>query len=141
VSRALTGILIAAIAVIGFSAVADAGSKPLLIGNCAKAKFEPPNVILACGDASIGATGVTWNSWTQKAATGSGTGQLNDCNPDCAHGKTKTGPMTLRASKPKTCSNGRRIFTKLAYAWTGGAPVGNVPDSGSVPVGCKLLNL
>ena len=132
---------IAAVAAVGFSAVANAGGKPLLIGNCAKPKFKPANVILACGDASLGATGVSWTSWTQKSAVGSGTGQLNDCNPDCVHGKTKTAPMSLRASKPRTCSNGRRIFTKLAYTWTSGAPVGNVPDSGSVPVGCKLANL
>jgi hypothetical protein len=126
---------------LALSASALAGSKPLLIGNCAKPKFEPANVILACGDASLGATGVSWSSWTGKAAVGNGTGQLNDCNPDCVHGKVKTAPMSLRASKPQTCSNGRRIFTKLAYTWTSGAPVGNVPDHGSVPVGCKLAGL
>ena len=119
----------------------SSGKLPLLISNCAKPKFKPANVILACGDASLGATGVTWSSWTRKVAVGGGTGQLNDCNPDCASGKTKTAPMTLRASKPQTCSNGRRVFTKLAYTWTDKAPVGNVPDSGSVPVGCKLANL
>jgi hypothetical protein len=139
--RALALIGIAAVAAIGLSAVADAGSKPLLIGNCAKAKFKPANVILACGDASLGATGVTWTSWTNKSATGTGTGQLNDCNPDCAHGKPKTAPMQLTATKPRTCSNGRRIFTKLSFVWTSGAPVGNVPSQGSVPVGCKLANL
>jgi hypothetical protein len=133
--------IVLAAALLALSATALAGSKPLLIGNCAKPKFKPANVILACGDASLGATGVSWTSWTQKAAVGSGTGQLNDCNPDCVRGKVKTAPMSLRASKPQTCSNGRRIFTKLAYTWTSGAPVGNVPDQGSVPVGCKLLNI
>jgi hypothetical protein len=136
----VASILLAA-ALLALSATALAGSKPHLIGNCAKPQFKPANVILACGDASLGATGVSWTSWTQKAAVGSGTGQLNDCNPDCVHGKVKTAPMSLRASKPRTCSNGRRIFTKLAYTWTAGAPVGNTPDSGSVPVGCKLLNI
>ncbi len=117
------------------------GKPPLLISSCAKPKFKPATVILACGDASLGATGVVWSRWGQKAAVGAGTGQLNDCNPDCARGHVKTAPMSLRASKPHTCSNGRRIFTRLAYTWTSGAPVGNLPDSGSVPVGCKLLNL
>ncbi|MDX6606858.1 MAG: hypothetical protein QOD14_1398 [Solirubrobacterales bacterium] len=122
--------------------VAEASSKrPLLISNCAKPKFKPANVILACGDASLGATNVAWSAWTRKAAVGSGTGQLNDCNPDCARGKVKTAPMYLRASKPMTCSSGSRIFTKLSYTWTSGPPVGNVPDHGSVPVGCKLAAL
>jgi hypothetical protein len=143
-------LLAAAVAVTatGVSAVAGAdpgarssGKLPLLISNCAKPKFKPANVILACGDASLGATGVSWSSWGRKAAVGNGTGQLNDCKPDCASGKTKTAPMYLRASKPHTCANGRRIFTKLAYTWTSGAPVGNVPDSGSVPVGCKLAGI
>ena len=120
----------------------SSGKLPLLIANCNKAKFKPANVILACGDASIGATGVTWSAWSGKSATGSGTGQLNDCNPNCASGKTKTAPMTLTASKPVTCKKtGKRIFSKLTYVWTSKAPVGNAPDSGSVPVGCKLASL
>jgi hypothetical protein len=135
------GAIFLAAALLALSASALAGSKPLLIASCNKPKFKPANVILACGDASLGATGVSWTSWTSKSAVGTGTGQLNDCNPDCVHGKTKTGPMQLTATKPRTCSNGRRIFTKLAYTWTSGAPVGNTPDAGSVPVGCKLANL
>ena len=132
---------IAVAAAVGVAGMAQAGSKPLLIANCAKPKFKPANVILTCGDASFGATGVSWTSWTPKAAVGNGTGQLNDCKPNCASGKVKTAAISLRASKPQTCSNGRRVFTKLAYTWTAGAPVGNVPDHGSVPVGCKLAGL
>ena len=135
-------VIVLAAALFALSAPALAGGKRvLLIGNCAKPQFKPSSLIFACGDASLGATGVSWTSWTRKTATGAGTGQLNDCNPDCVHGKTKPGPMTVRASKPQTCKNGRRIFTKLAYTWTGGAPVGNTPDAGSVPVGCKLLGI
>ena len=136
-------VALAATAIAGASGpVASAsGKKPLLVANCNKPKFKPANVILACGDASLGATNVVWSGWGRKAAVGAGTGNLNDCKPNCAQGKTKTAPMSLRASKPVTCSNGRRIFSKLAYTWTSGAPVGNVPDKGSVPVGCKLLGL
>jgi hypothetical protein len=114
----------------------------LLIGNCAKAKFKPRNLIFACGDASFGATGVTWSSWTRNSASGSGTGQINDCNPDCAHGKTLTAAINVTAGKPRTCKNGRRLFTRLSYSWVAGvSPVPNVPATGSIPAGCKLLNL
>jgi hypothetical protein len=125
----------------GPSATAS-GKLPLLIGNCAKPTFRPANLIFTCGDASLGATNVVWSSWNQTSADGAGTGQLNDCNPNCAQGKPKTGPISVHVSKPVTCKkSGRRIFTKLSYTWTSGAPVGNVPDSGSVGVGCKLASL
>jgi hypothetical protein len=139
---AVKAVLLVAIgAVLAFGAMAgDASAKrPLLISNCAKAKFKPINVIIACGDASLGAKVMTWSKWTHKTALGTGTGQVNDCDPDCAHGTTKTAPMQILLSHPRTCSNGLRLFTKLLYTWTSGAPVG--PASGSVPVGCKLANL
>src|SRR3954469_211408 len=137
-------ILAAAIAAVGTATIAApaaaGGKRPLLISNCAKPKFKPANVILACGDASFGATGMSWSKWTRKTAVGTGTGQITDCNPDCAHGKVKTAPIELRLSKPVKCSNGKRIFAKVHYTWTQGAPQ-NFPDTGGVPLGCKLLNL
>jgi hypothetical protein len=115
------------------------GKRPLLIANCLKPKFKPADVILACGDASLGARDLTWSSWTQKSAVGTGTGQINDCNPDCVHGTTKTAPMELRLSKPQKCRNGRRVFSKLRFTWTAGAPVG--AQTLAIPLGCKLLDI
>lgn len=40
----------------------ESAKKPLLIANCAKAKFEPKNVIITCGEASFGTRGMTWSS-------------------------------------------------------------------------------
>ena len=140
-NRTLLAAAILAVAVAALAAPAAAGGKrTLLISNCAKAKFKPANVILACGDASFGATGMSWSSWTRKTAVGTGTGQINDCKPDCAHGKAKTAPIELRLKKPVRCSNGRRIFAKVRYTWTQGAPQ-NFPDTGAVPLGCKLFGI
>jgi hypothetical protein len=135
-----TAISLLAVAFDPVSTAVAGGKRPLLISNCAKPKFKPANVILACGDASFGATGMSWSSWTRKAAVGTGTGQINDCNPDCAHGKPKFAPIELRLGKPVKCSNGKRIFAKVRYTWTQGAPQ-NFPNTGAVPLGCKLLNL
>ncbi|MGZ4385165.1 MAG: hypothetical protein ACXVY3_11260 [Gaiellaceae bacterium] len=132
-------VVIAAVLALGVGAADASAKRPLLISNCAKPKFKPINVIIACGDASLGAREMTWSSWTHKSALGTGTGEINDCNPSCVQGKVKTAPMQLLLTKPRTCSNGKRLFTKLRYTWTDGAPVG--PASGSVPVGCKLANL
>jgi len=137
--KAVLAVSLVAILGLGVGTADAGGKRPLLISNCAKAKFKPINVIIACGDASLGAREMTWSSWTRKSALGTGSGQVNDCNPDCVHGTTKTAPMQLLLTKPRTCSNGQRLFTKLRYTWTSGAPVG--PAGGSVPVGCKLANL
>ena len=133
-------IAIALVALVFAAGAGASGKRALLISNCAKAKFKPANVILACGDASFGATGMSWSSWTRKAAVGTGTGQINDCKPDCAHGHPKTAPIQLRLSKPVKCSNGRRIFARVHFTWTQGAPQ-HFPDTGSVPLGCKLLGI
>ena len=136
----IASVALAAAAIVAVPAATAGGKRPLLISNCAKPKFKPANVILACGDASFGATGMSWSSWGRKAAVGTGTGQINDCKPDCAHGHQKTAPIQLKLKKPVKCKNGKRIFAKVHYTWTQGAPQ-NFPDSGAVPLGCKLLNL
>ena len=122
----------------GGPVAAASGPKPLLVSNCAKAKFKPANVILTCGDASFGATAMVWSSWTQKNAVGTGTGQVNDCMPNCASGKTKSAPIQLKPGAPRKCSNGRRIFTKVKYTWLKEVPQGQ-PATGSIPLGCKLF--
>jgi hypothetical protein len=115
------------------------GKRPLLIADCFKPKFEPADVIIACGDASLGARGMTWSTWTRKSAVGTGTGQVNDCDPDCVQGTVKMAPMEIRLSKPQKCSNGKRVFSKLRYTWTVGTPAG--PRTNAIPFGCKLLNI
>jgi hypothetical protein len=123
------------------SVATESGKRVQLIANCFKPKFKPADVIIACGDASLGARGMTWSTWTRKKADGTGTGQINDCNPDCAHGTTRTAPMELQLSKPQLCSNGKRVFAKLRYIWTSGPPIADTVTSDSVPIGCKLAAL
>jgi hypothetical protein len=145
--KVVLSIVVAAIVAACISAVAlagpvasESGKRVQLIANCFKPKFKPADVIIACGDASFGARGMTWSSWTRKKADGTGTGQINDCDPDCVHGTTRSAPIQLQLSKPQLCSNGKRVFAKLHYLWTSGTPVGG-SASGSVPIGCKLAAL
>jgi hypothetical protein len=145
--RAVSLVVILGVVALGVSAVAGAsgpvasesGQRVLLIANCFKPTFKPAKVIIACGDGSLGARGMTWSRWTRKTATGTGTGFVNDCDPDCVYGKTETAPIELLLSRPQLCSNGKRVFAKLRYVWTSGAPVGSANDA--VPIGCKLAAL
>jgi hypothetical protein len=117
---------------------ATAGAKPVrAISNCKSARYKPVQFIIACGDAGLIARNLSWSSWTKSEAVGAGTGDINNCNPDCASGGRLSAPISITLSKPRTCSNGRRIFTSLFYRWTGAVPTG--PPSGSVPIGCKLF--
>jgi hypothetical protein len=122
--------------------VTSAGAKrPLLIGNCAKPRFEPRSVIIACGDAGLVANDLTWSSWGRKTAQGAGTGVLKTCDPNCASGGTVSGPIELTLSKPRKCSSGKRLFSKLRYAWVGSPPSPGAPPSGTQPRGCKLAGI
>ncbi len=138
---ALAALCICAAAFASAPVASESGKRVQLIANCFKPKFKPKDVIIACGDASLGARGMTWSKWTRKKANGNGTGQINDCNPDCASGTTKSAPMKLKLSKPQLCSNGKRVFAKLRYIWTSGPPIAETVASGSVPIGCKLAAL
>ena len=138
----VTAVLAAFSAVALASPVAtESGKRVELIANCFKPKFKPKDVIIACGDASFGARAMTWPTWTRKRADGTGTGQLNDCDPDCVHGTTVTAPMELQLSKPQLCSNGKRVFAKLLFIWTSGPPTPQTSASGAIPIGCKLAAL
>lgn len=119
----------------------ESGKRVELIADCFKPKFKPKTVIIACGDASLGAKAMSWSTWTRKKADGTGTGLINDCNPDCASGTTKTAPMELQLSRPQLCSNGKRVFAKLRYIWTSGPPITDALATGTTPIGCKLAAL
>jgi len=146
--KAVLPIVMAAIIAGCVSAVAPAspvatesGKRVELIANCFKPKFKPGTVIIACGDANLGAKAMTWQTWTRKKADGTGTGLINDCVPDCESGTTKTAPMELQLSRPQLCSNGKRVFAKLRYIWTSGPPFPDQLTTGTTPVGCKLAAL
>lgn len=113
------------------------GKRTLLISNCNKARFEPKQVILTCGDAGLIAQGLEWSNWTGKDADAEGTGVFETCIPNCATGGTVRAPIELDLSKPAKCKGGPRLFTKVRFTWPSGPPQGARNDS--VPLGCKLL--
>ena len=109
------------------------------VSNCKNARYKPVQFVIACGDAGLIANTLSWSSWTKSQAVAAGTGDINTCNPDCASGGRLSAPISLTLTKPRTCRNGKRIFSKLFYRWTGAVPTG--PPSGTVPIGCKLLGI
>ena len=59
-----------------------------------------PATIRFSGDAGNIAVGLVWSSWTSTEAAGSGTVNIQGCNPDCASGSETPEPVTITLSQP-----------------------------------------
>jgi hypothetical protein len=87
----------------GLAAPASAGvvtaqaahSRPVVIDCENKAVTDPRSFVLACADGNDALAGMSWTSWTPKLASGYGTEQLNDCQPNCASGHFRNYPVLV----------------------------------------------
>jgi hypothetical protein len=50
---------------------------------------------------------ITWSSWDDGAAEGSGQVRMVDCDPTCGQGKAVTFKATVRLAQPKACPEGQ----------------------------------
>ena len=76
-----------------------------------------PTKIFLSGDSSNIVTGITWSSWSQDGAVGTGTVDVESCVPDCASGGQTPTPTTIRLSN---VVDGH--FTKLEESTQGEPP-------------------
>jgi hypothetical protein len=84
------------------------------------------------GDGTIVLYRMTWTSWTARAATGTGTEDIETCQPSCATGAdyqvpvvvTLTGPMRDCASGSPASPAGPPLYlwTRAAFRWPRGLP-------------------
>jgi hypothetical protein len=121
VKRVLTGAVLV-VALIVATASATLGVSNVKITNCVKASVRPRALTLTCGDGNTVLTGLHWSSFGGSVAHASGTFETNTCNPNCAQGKVVRYSVTARASEPRTCKKGLRVYNKLALVFTGRAP-------------------
>jgi hypothetical protein len=116
-----------------------AGSKVYFPSSCNNSRYKPNHVIIACGDATLQVTGLSWSHWGAKSANGAGTALSNPCVPDCADGKFEHDPAKVRLSRPKLCKKiNRTMFTRLKLTYTAGRPSG-IDKSTTFPFPCSLL--
>jgi len=130
-------VLAAALAGLGGTSTA-AGPAPKLAG-CVPGSpptVRPRAIIVACGDANFYFTNLAWSAWSAVQAKASGVAHLNDCRPYCAAGHFHTYRAIVTLSRPRTCTNGAREFTRLAWRYPGSAPAG-LPAHGSQPLPCR----
>jgi hypothetical protein len=117
----LTSLAIAA-AIAAVGAIAAFAASPLKITNCNTASSRPKQFTLACGDGNTVLKGLKWSSFGGASAQAKGTLEMNTCEPNCAQGKDVSYPVSLKATSPRTCKKGVRVYNKLAIQFTGRAP-------------------
>ena len=119
--QVLTGVVLVA-ALLALGASATLGASNLKITNCVKASVRPKTLTLTCGDGNTVLSGLHWSSFGGSVARANGTFETNTCNPNCAQGKVVRYPVSAKASNPRTCKKGLRVYNKLDLLFTGHVP-------------------
>ena len=86
------------------------------------------------GDSTAILATMTWRTWSATKAVGTGTYELDGCNPDCAAGPVYKVPAVVTLSHPvKVCSSAgtRWVWTRASFGFPHGLPKalrgGNAP--------------
>jgi hypothetical protein len=77
------------------------------------------------GDSTAILDKMTWHTWSASKAVGTGTYELDGCNPDCAAGPLYKVPAVVTLSHPvKVCSPAgtRWVWTKASFRFPHGLP-------------------
>lgn len=115
---------------------------PVVI-NCAQhAQTRPRMYILACADAGAYISKMSWTSWRQATAFGSGTYDFKVCVPSCAAGHVATFPAlaALWRVMPLPGHPGVRYFTRMTLIFTGnraykaGSKTDHLPQTMTFPL-------
>jgi hypothetical protein len=116
------------VVVIGTAATAvgaAATAAPPKLAGCvpgSAAAVRPRKIIVACGDANFYFTKLRWSSWGPKQAVANGTATVNDCKPYCAAGHFHTYAAVVTLTRPKSCSDGALVYTRIVWRFPGKAP-------------------
>jgi hypothetical protein len=77
------------------------------------------------GDSTASLSDMTWSTWDATEAVGTGTEQLDDCDPNCAAGTLRAIPVRVTLSKPVTvcvAGKGKLLWTQVTFRWPDGLP-------------------
>ncbi|MGA9876251.1 MAG: hypothetical protein WBQ21_10620 [Solirubrobacteraceae bacterium] len=113
---------IIAVVLLALGAMSASGASSLKITNCNKAVSRPKSVTLTCGDGNTVLSGLSWSSFGGTSAAASGTFKMNTCEPNCASGKVVSYPVSVKATSPRNCKGGLRVYNKVTLKFTGRSP-------------------
>ena len=73
---------------------------------------RPAEIMLTCADGGMVVTEISWQTWTQSEARGTGIYSENLCEPDCADGSRVEVPINVKLSEPFEYK-GRNVLRRL----------------------------
>jgi hypothetical protein len=113
---------VAAVLIAALSMSSAFAASPVKITNCIKTASRPKLLTLTCGDGNTVLKGLSWSSFGGPSAKAKGTFVINLCEPNCAEGKAASFPVTVKASDPRNCKGGLRVYNKLTLQFPGRTP-------------------
>jgi hypothetical protein len=99
-------------------ALAAPGPRTVYAITCLQETYKPKQITVSCVDGTVKVANLKWTSWSSTQAQASGVYRVNKCNPDCAAGNTKSFPVKITLSRPKTCPGRKhKAFGRVSYAF------------------------
>jgi hypothetical protein len=99
---------------------ASAGARTYVPDCRSDLQFKPRSITVFCADAGMVARRIDWTRWTDRRAEGDSRRALaNDCEPSCAEGTFHRYHARMLLRRPRTCDDGRRVFTRLNVTFVG----------------------
>lgn len=94
--------------------VSATASSDIFINECGMGfATKPESIILACADGNLAVQHISWLMWEGEKALGRGTFIYNDCEPDCADGKTHLVPVQFSLLGVAKDLSGKSVFTQM----------------------------
>ena len=96
----------------------------VLTWDCEFPAYKPETIMIYCGDGGAYISKISWKTWGQDGATGTGEYYKNLCDPDCADGEivhapvsVSLGDLTLRKGKFYLRTMDMRATTGKDFPW------------------------
>lgn len=115
---------VAAVAIPATTASAQNDNLRVFVSNCEKQVYKPKTITVFCADGGVVIQKIKYSSYGSKTAAGTGTANVNLCEPDCAAGKTKNYKVKFTLSRVTQCGDSYQ-FRKLQMTYTGAKPKGS----------------
>jgi hypothetical protein len=90
-----------------------------LVGICVGGlPAHEPSVLYLSGDGTLVAKHLSWTGWGTAMATGHGTGEADNCKPDCVNGAVTAYPVTVVLTQPRRWHHDV-VYSRAAVAVSG----------------------